>query len=69
MMRVLVVLSTTFVVVGCASITDRSDRLADRVGHAVHDYCEDVSSEARTALRARANEAAAPHAVEVACDE
>jgi len=53
---------------GCAGIVERSDRAAERVGSAVTDYCETTSPEDREALRARVNDAAEPHAVEMICD-
>ncbi|MBK5943331.1 MULTISPECIES: hypothetical protein [Halorhodospira] len=57
------------VMAGCAAITERGDRAAERVGQAVHDYCLATGKEDRQALRQRANAAAAPHSVRVNCDE
>jgi len=65
---VIVVLVVASAIAACAAVVERSDRAAERVGSAVTDYCETTSPEDREALRARVNDAAEPHAVEVICD-
>lgn len=66
---VLVVALMALALAGCAGVVERSDRMAERVGNSVHDYCETTEQEDRDALRLRVNEWADPHAVEVMCDE
>ena len=54
--------------VGCATVEDRAERNAERIGESVKTYCEDVPKTARDAIRHRVNEEAYPHRAEVECE-
>ena len=54
--------------VGCATVEDRAERNAERLGGAVKEYCEEVPEGVREEIRYRVNEEASPHSAEVTCE-
>lgn len=67
-MRVLVLIALVLLA-GCATVEDRAEENAERVGKAVKVYCEKAPETVRAGLRGTVNEEADPHSIKVECSE
>lgn len=68
--KIVALIGAVALTAGCATAVDRgADRLAERAGDAVHDYCDGTTEADREAVRTRVNDHADPYRVEIDCDD